>query len=87
MRGHNIHFRKVRGKIIFELSSVPFPPATPKLTFGVFVTESLISHITKSYSSFTTTIDKEVTFCGMELGSCDHFSQLLHIGWFYINYV
>lgn len=56
-----------------------------KRTFAVVVTECSCPHVTQSYGSFATAIDKGVALVGMELCCSDHFSELFHVGWFYVD--
>lgn len=55
-----------------------------KLTLAVAVTECSCSHVTQSYGALATAIDKHITMVGMKLCCGDHFSELFHVGWFYI---
>lgn len=56
----------------------------PGLTLGMFVTESRRPHVAESQGSFAAAVDKEIAVVGMELRGCNHFCQVLHIGWLYI---
>lgn len=53
-----------------------------KLTFAVVVTECSCSHVTQSYGTLATAVDKRVALVGMKLCCCDHFSEFFHVGWF-----
>lgn len=50
----------------------------------MFVTESRCPHVAESQGSFAAAVDKEIAVMGMELRGCNHFRQVLHVGWLYI---
>lgn len=49
-------------------------------TFGVFVTQRRFPHVAEAQGAFAATVDKQVAVVGVELGSCDHLRQVLHVG-------
>lgn len=57
------------------------------LTFGVLVAQRCFSHVTETQGAFAAAVDEQVTVVGVKLGRCDHFCQILHVGWFDINNV
>lgn len=44
-------------------------------------------HIAETYEPFAGTVDKVVAVSRMELGGCNDFSELFHVGWFDVNYI
>lgn len=50
----------------------------------MFVTESWCPHVAESQGSFAAAVDKEIAVMGMKLRGCNHFCQVLHVGWLYI---
>lgn len=50
----------------------------------MFVTESRGPHVAESQGSFAAAVDKEIAVMGVKLRGCNHFRQVLHIGWLYI---
>lgn len=51
------------------------------LTFGVLVTQRCLSHVTEAQRALAAAVDKQVTVVGVKLSRCDHFCQILHVGW------
>lgn len=74
-------------------SRIPPPPEcqrpghlTPKalvviLTLGVPVTQRRCPHVTQPDCPLAAAVYKGVAVVGVELGCCDHFCELLHVGW------
>lgn len=51
------------------------------LTFGVFVAQRCLSHVTQAQGAFAAAVDKQVTVVRVKLSRCDHLCQILHVGW------
>lgn len=51
------------------------------LTFGVLVTQSGCTHVAETQGALAAAVDKEVAVVGVKLRRCDHFREVLHIGW------
>lgn len=63
------------------------PAQEGSFTFGLDVTESRVSHISKLDHTFTTAVHKHVALNGVELGRGDDFRKFFHICWLDINNV
>lgn len=57
------------------------------LTFGVFVAQRCLSHVTEAQGAFAAAVDKQVTVVGVKFSCCDHLCQILHVGWFDVHNV
>ena len=55
--------------------------------FTMLVAQCRLSHIAQSYRTLATAVDESLTMVGMELGSCYHFRQFLHISWLNVYYI
>lgn len=51
----------------------------------MLITESTLSHVRELDGAFGACIHEPVTALWVELGCCDHFCQLFHVGWFDVD--
>lgn len=64
--------------------NIPSPhPSSPaqRLTLRVLVTQGSCPHVTEPQGPLAAAVDKEVAVVRVELGCCDHFCEVFHVGW------
>ena len=54
-------------------------------TFAVPITQCRLAHVAQTNHASRTAVDEKVAFTWVKFGTRDHFSEIFHIGWFYID--